>query len=267
MADSFTTSLRLLKQTDQGNINIWGKNYNEGVIDLVEEAIAGRADVDVTLSNVTLSLANGATDQSRPRFLRVTGIPGVQRTITVPSLWHMFIVQNLTTGGFGVEIRTSGFAGYVVLPGETVMLFSDPVIGGIVVEPFDFDRLFSIGVLPFTTVTFDISNNTAGDSVVTASFIRQGDFVYCRLPAISTTISTNDFALLPQTTIPAAFLPDFDFECSLCVEDAGTPVESFIRILTSSTTWVIRDTTLAVYTAAATRTSQFQRTMIWLGSG
>lgn len=266
MADSFTTSLRLLKQTDQGNINIWGKNYNEGVIDLVEEAIAGRADIDVTLANVTLSLNNGSSDQSRPRFLRITGIPAATRTVFVPALHHMFVVSNLTSPGFDVEIRTTAFAGYVVRPGETVLLMSDPIIGGIIREPFDFSRLYSIGTLPFTTVTFDINNNTAGDSVVTASFIKQGDFVYCRLPAISTTISTTDFLLAPQTPIPAAFLPDFDFECSMCVEDAGTPVESFIRILTVSTSWVMRDTTLAAYTAAATRTLQFQRTMIWLGS-
>lgn len=269
MADSFSTNLRFLKQTDQGNINIWGKNYNEGVIDLVEEAIAGRADIDVTLGNVTLTLANGAPDTSRPMFLRVTGIPGAARTITVPALDKMFIVSNLTTGGFGVEVRTAAFSGYVVNPGETVLLISDPVIGGIVRTPFEEARLYAAAVLPFTTVTFDISNATAGDTAVTVSFLRQGHIVYARLPAISTTISSNDFALVPQTTIPDIMLPDgaADAEFSLCVEDAGTPVQSFIRIIANlSTTWVIRDTTLAAYTAAATRTTQFSRQMSWISA-
>jgi len=266
MADSFTTSLRLLKQEDQGNTNIWGNNYNQGMIDLVEEAIAGVAAVDVTLGNVTLTTVNGGSDTSRPRFLRVTGTPGGDRTITVPSLWHLFIVSNLTSPGFDVEIRTVGFSGYVVAPGETVMLFSDPVIGGIVVEPFDAARFYKAGELPFTQFTFDISNATAGDTTVTADFIKQGMFTYVRLPAISTTISTTDFALIPQVPIDFEFLPDgsADAEYSFCVEDAGTPVNSFLRIVAGiQTTWVIRDTTLAAYTAAATRTTQFARTMCY----
>lgn len=264
MADSFTTSLRLLKQSDQGNVNIWGKNYNEAVIDLAEEAAAGKADVDVTLGNVTLTLNNGSTDTSRPRFLRITGVPGSTRTVTVPALHHCYIVSNLTSPGFDVEIRTAAFAGYVVHAGETVMLFTDPVIGGIVIEPFEPDRLYSESVLPFTQIVFDISNATAGDTMLTVDFIRQGQFIYARLPAISTTISSNDFALVPQTTVPDDILPDFDSEYSMCVEDAGTPVQSFLRILGGiSTTWVIRDTTLATYTNAATRELTFARTMIW----
>ncbi len=266
MADSFTTSLRLLKQSDQGNVNIWGKNYNEAVIDLAEEAAAGRADVDVTLGNVTLTLNNGSSDTSRPRFLRITGVPGSSRTVTVPSLHHCYIISNKTSPGFDVEIRTSGFAGYVVHADETVMLFVDTTIGGIVKEPFEADRLYAAGELPFTQVVMDINNATAGDTQVTVDFIRQGMFIYARMPPISTTISSNDFALVPQTPVPLEFLPDgsLDAEFSMCVEDAGTPVDSFLRIIASiQTTWVIRDVTLATYTNAATRTLQFARTMSW----
>ena len=266
MADSFTTSLRLLKQSDQGNINIWGKSYNEAVIDLAEEAAAGRADIDVTLGNVITTLNNGSSDTSRPRFLRITGIPGASRTVTVPGLHHCYIVSNLTDPGFDVEIRTSGFSGYVVEPGETVMLFVDTSIGGVIVTPFEEDRLYSAGVLPFTQIVMDINNATAGDTTVVVDFIRQGMFIYARMPPISTTISSTDFVLVPQTPVPLDLLPDgsADAEYSMCVEDAGTPVNSFLRIVAGiQTTWVIRNVTLAAYTAAATRTLQFARTMIW----
>ena len=49
MADTFTQQLRLTKQSDQENVNIWGNNYNDGVIDLYEDSIAARVDLNVTL--------------------------------------------------------------------------------------------------------------------------------------------------------------------------------------------------------------------------
>lgn len=269
MADSFSANLRLVKQTDQANTNIWGNNWNEAVIDLAEQAIAGRSDLDVTLSNLILTLINGSPDTARSMFLRIIGTPGADRVVTVPSLNKMYIVSNRVSDSSNVEIRTTAFAGYTVEPGQTVLLYTDPIIGGIVREPFEPDEVVVPSVLPVTNVSFNINNATAGDTQVTARFIKQGQLVSCQLPAISTTISTADFDLVPLTTIPDFLLPQgtVNTAYTACVQDAGVEVDSYIEILAGiSTTWQILAADGSAYTAAATRTLDRLLSMWWVGN-
>jgi hypothetical protein len=265
MADSFTTNLRLLKQTDQGNVNIWGSNYNEGVIDLTEAAIAGRADIDVTFANVVLTMANGAPDTSRPMFLRVTGLPGGTRTITVPALNKLYIVSNLTSDSSSIEVRTVANPGYTINPGQTVMLAVNAVSSGLVQTPFEEARIVTAAALPATTVSFNINNATAGDTVVTATFLKQGAIIHCILPAISTTISSSDFILTPQATVPTELLPfPLDAEHSICIEQAGIPAFSYLHIDASiSAPWEFFKTDGSAMAAAVLKETKYPFTFLY----
>ena len=56
MASTYTTNIRLTKQGDGDNPNTWGQVLNDGVISLVDDAIAGYTTVSLgSAATVTLS--------------------------------------------------------------------------------------------------------------------------------------------------------------------------------------------------------------------
>lgn len=139
--DSFTTLLRLVLQETGGNQNQWGFINNASAIDLIEDAIAARLNLDVTPATNPrfLSAENGADDESRNAIIALTGIPGGTRDIIVPSTSKLYIVSNETADD--MTIKTVANAGVVVLAGTRVAVVVDP----------DADDVFSIGDVPLAT--------------------------------------------------------------------------------------------------------------------
>ncbi len=233
MADTFTQQLRLTKQSDQENVNIWGNNYNDGVIDLSEDAIAARVDLNVTLSSLELSVANGSPDTSRPMFLHVIGNPGEPRVITVPPLQKLYVVSNETDPPFDVEIRTEVNPGRLVPPGAKSFVYVDQ-LNNIVRAPTDAAGDTALVLeAPFQSQVFDIDNATAGMTSVNITFQAQGGLTVVRIPLIDTTVSTDIFTIQPATgpvdpgLVPAG--PNFN-EYDLCLKENGVLVECFFRI-------------------------------------
>lgn len=264
MADSFSSQLRLVQQTDQGNVNIWGKNFNEGVIDLMETALAGRQDIDVTFGSVTLTLANGGTDTSRPMFLSVTGNPGTTRDIVVPSLQKLYVVVNKTSPAFDIEVKTAANPGITVAGGESLIVYVDEAADA-VKSPIDADAV-TIAALPFSTTTFDIANASAGDTTVTVSYVIQGGFRYCRMPAFSTTISVggNDIFLQPQTSVPLDLIPSTPLAhyFPMTILQAGVLVECALQVPNLNADWAIPRADGLTWTAATTRVMSFDLSWI-----
>ena len=143
MADTFTSLLRLVLQETGGNQNIWGDINNASAIDLLEDAIAARLDLDVTpaIDPVTLFSLNGDVDQSRNAIIALTGNPGSTRAIIVPSTSKLYIVSNETSPGFDMTIKTAANPGVVVSPGTRIAVVVDPVA----------DDVFGIGDIPTAT--------------------------------------------------------------------------------------------------------------------
>ncbi len=143
MADTFTSLLRLVLQETGGNQNVWGDINNASAIDLLEDAIAARLDLDVTPATdpVTLTASNGADDQARNAIIALTGVPGGTRTIIVPSTSKLYIISNETADN--MTIKTVANAGVVVNAGTRVAVVVDPVA----------DDVFSIGDIPLATET------------------------------------------------------------------------------------------------------------------
>ena len=74
MPSTYTTNLRLTKQADGENPNTWGEILNEGVISLVDQAVAGYTSISVgTTATVTLTENQGSGDQSRSAILEFKG--------------------------------------------------------------------------------------------------------------------------------------------------------------------------------------------------
>jgi len=236
MADTFTQQLRLTKQSDQENVNIWGNNYNDGVIDLSEDSIAARVDLEVTLSSIELSVANGSQDTSRPMFLHVIGNPGEPRVITVPPLQKLYVVSNETDPPFDVEIRTEVNPGRLIPPGARSFVYVDQ-LNNVVRAPTDASGNTALTLeAPFQSQVFNISNATAGDTQITITFQAQGGLTVVRIPLIDTTISTDLFTIIPASGPVNPGLvasgPNFN-EYDLCLKENGVLVECWFRFGTS----------------------------------
>lgn len=131
MTDTFTTLLRLIKQETGGNENVWGDFLNDQMIDLVDDAIAGFEDIDVTLSNQILLPENGDDDPTRAAILVASGLPpDGTRTIQVPSTSKLYVLSNETSEI--VTFKTAAGSGLAVAPGDTVSSRVDPNLDDVV---------------------------------------------------------------------------------------------------------------------------------------
>lgn len=127
MPSSYTPSLRLTKQGTGENDNTWGSIANTGVFELVDVSIAGVTSISVTTgSNITLTTANGSTDESRKAVLKLTGTPTANIQIIVPAVTKTYDVHGSFSGSFTVEIvPTGGGDGVVFEAGQTGRIYCD----------------------------------------------------------------------------------------------------------------------------------------------
>lgn len=139
--DTFTSLLRLVLQETGGNQNVWGDINNASAIDLLEDAIAARLDLDVTPATdpVILQADNGAEDQARSAIIAITGAPGGTRSIQVPSTSKLYIISNETADL--MTIKTVANAGMEVRAGTRVAVMVDSAA----------DDVFEIGFVPPAT--------------------------------------------------------------------------------------------------------------------
>ena len=126
MPSTYSPNLRIELIGSGEQANTWGNTTNVNLGTLIEEAISGIVDVDVTAGNVTLTALNGLTDQSRQMILNVTGTPGVDRTLTAPAVSKLYIVANNSNAD--VYLITSAAGDTVLIPeGLTFPVYSDGV--------------------------------------------------------------------------------------------------------------------------------------------
>lgn len=204
MTDTYTNRLRLVLQEPFSNTNTWGNNFNAGVTDLIEQAIAGVTEVDVTGGNVTLTTANGGDDEARSMSLVVGGNPGVLRRVVVPTLPKLYMVLNDSDSLLVVE--TAAGEGAVVPIGAYSLLFVDTVR----------NKVRSVGQYngiarstEWTSLVLTPNNRTGGDTSVTAKWSRQGALVTFMMPAHTVTTSTGAWSF--SGTIPPEIVPNTAF--------------------------------------------------------
>ena len=128
MASTYTTNLRLTKQGDGENPNSWGAILNDGVISLVDDAIAGYTTVSLgSAATVTLTNVQGAGDQARSAILEFKGTVGGTHddiVVLVPNNSKSYIVRNSVSyndSTDSVVLKVAGNAGVTVSPAETAL--------------------------------------------------------------------------------------------------------------------------------------------------
>jgi hypothetical protein len=112
MPSTFSPSLRLELIGSGEQSGVWGNTTNNNLGDLIEQAISGVADLNVTVADITLTALNGVTDQSRSAVLSIIGTAGTTRTVTIPNVAKAYTVKNRSDAT--VNIKTSAGTAFSV---------------------------------------------------------------------------------------------------------------------------------------------------------
>lgn len=113
MSSSYSTNLKLELIGTGEQPGAWGSTTNANLGTVLEEAIVGRAVVDVTIGDITLTLTNSTASQNGRAFaIRVEGTPAAARNVIVPSVNKPYIVRNVT--GQTVTVKTAAGSGVAI---------------------------------------------------------------------------------------------------------------------------------------------------------
>ena len=192
MPSSYTSNLRFTLQATGEGLNIWGNILNSGVFSLVDTAISGR--YNTTASAVTLTVAQGATDEARNAILDVTGGSGT--TFTAPAVSKLYFVRNASSGD--VVVTTGGATNATVKAGERVPVMSDGT-------NYYRIRLLDMGGDRLSNLATPTSNNDA----VTKAYADGLAFGSSSLPGINVgttymSVSNDGSAALWKRTLPVS---------------------------------------------------------------
>ena len=212
MAASYTTRIRLTQQGDGDNPNSWGTVLNNGVISLVDDAIAGYTTVALGANaTVTLSAVDGGSDVPRNAFIEANGtVGGAHTTITmvIPNVTKGYVINNqatYTTTTNVIKIKTAPGDGYTIPQGAItqVVVDTDGSVYSTNAAGLGLGRAASadIGVCATNIADVSLADLRYVRTSVTANTTVRGDFV---VEAGSLKVGTSARAYNPITTLTDA---------------------------------------------------------------
>lgn len=102
----------------------WGTVTNANLGTVLEEAIAGTANVTFSGADVTLTLTNSTASQSaRNMRLNLTGTSGGARNLIVPAIEKMYVVNNGLADT--VTVKNSSGTGVAIPSGKSTLVFNN----------------------------------------------------------------------------------------------------------------------------------------------
>lgn len=232
MADTFTTLLRFITQTDMGNINQWGPVFNSAFAELADEGIAGTVDIDVTFGDVTVAPSNGLTDNQRPMHLRIIGAPGTTRTVTFPLLSKLYIVGNATNPATNIIFTTVGGTSITLTASQTpTMIFVDAVNNEVrIMGRSD----AAIAGIPWTAFGISITSATSGDDAFNCFYSKQGKIASIIIPAHNVTVNASTWVIFfDDGNLPPAIQHagvNIAYPMTVTINAGGTIIPSFLTI-------------------------------------
>ena len=123
---SYTTNLRLEKQTSGSNSGTWGDTLNEKVFDMIDQAVGGNASITLSSSNHALTTNDGLTDEARSPVINLTGTLSANVEVQCPdSVVKTYIVVNSTSVAYTVTFKTVSGSGVVIPQGDTMIIVSN----------------------------------------------------------------------------------------------------------------------------------------------
>jgi len=124
MASTYSSNLKLQLMGTGDNAGTWGDVTNVNLGTALEEAVAGTIDVAFSSADVTLTLTDANTAQpARNMRLNLTGTSGGARSLIVPAIEKMYVINNGLADACTVKV--SGQTGVAVPAGKTTLLFNN----------------------------------------------------------------------------------------------------------------------------------------------
>lgn len=127
MADQFSTNLKYRLPETGAYANSWGTVLNTDAIELIDQSVAGLAEINVGLSTSYSmpALSDGAASDSRAMILQFSGTPASAVTVTLPATVgsKLYMVANDT--GQNLTIKYSGSTGVVINDGTVQPIITD----------------------------------------------------------------------------------------------------------------------------------------------
>jgi len=144
MASTYSTNLKIELIATGEQSGTWGSTTNTNLGTALEEAIVGRATANfATDADLTLTLTNdNSTQAARAFVLNATGTISTARNLIVPTINKPYIVQNNTTGGQSIVVKTSAGSGITVPNGKEAFVYAD---GTNVVAAIDYLPSLALG--------------------------------------------------------------------------------------------------------------------------
>lgn len=218
MASTYSTNLRLELIGTGEQQGTWGATTNTNLGTLLEQAIGGYVSVTVSdVADTTLTVSNGASDQSRNMVINLTGTITAARNVICPAIQKLYVVKNSTTGGFPVVFKVSGQTGVSVPNGGTYLVYVDGTDAYAVTRSMAAQTASSVAITggSVTGIT-DLAVADGGTgassftaySVVAAGTTGTGAFQSVGTGTTGQILTSNGAAALPsfQTlSIPASF--------------------------------------------------------------
>lgn len=160
MASTYSSNLKLQLMGTGDNAGAWGNVTNVNLGTALEESIVGSADVSFSSGDVTLSLTDdNATQPARNLRLNLTGTSGGARSLIVPAIEKLYIVNNGLADACTVKV--SGQTGVAVPAGKTMFLYNNST-----------DVVNAMTHLASLTLTTDLAVADGGTGSSTASDAR-----------------------------------------------------------------------------------------------
>lgn len=131
MALNYTPLLSLAEPVTGTEAGTWGDDVNKGITDYLDIAIAGTNTIS-TDGNVTLTSSQGASagnniTATTAQYMQLlfSGARTAVRSVTVPASSKIYVVNNSTTGGYAVTVKTGTTSGVSIANGEKAVIAFD----------------------------------------------------------------------------------------------------------------------------------------------
>ena len=167
MASTYSPSLKLELIGNGDQSGTWGTTTNNNLGTLLEQAITGVQVITMFNANYTLTNFNGASDEARNAVLVINGTNSAVRNITAPSVNKTYIINNNTTGGFAVNLKTASGTGIQIPNGAIYLVYCDGT------EFYAISKANSSLNVPDTLVLRDGSGNFAAGAITATTFSGQ----------------------------------------------------------------------------------------------
>ena len=193
MASTYSTNLKIELITTGEQAGTWGSTTNTNLGTALEESIVGYGNPNFTGDSdliLTLSDSN-ATQVARNLVLNVTSSTPLTatRNLVVPTIEKPYVVQNNTSGGESIVVKTTAGTGITVPNGKSMFLYTD-----------------GTNVVEVTTHT-PVSSGGTGAYTLTANNVLLGngtDAVQFVAPGTSGNVLTSDGSTW-TSAVPVAF--------------------------------------------------------------